>query len=112
MNWDGSPASPVEILPSQALIAEYETLILQVFGVSPINLEVLHRMRSLFLAAEIKEKSQRCKASPYSLDKPEDCGAKGARGVTPFMLSLERLGAAHLIEDYWRGFAPRVAAIH
>jgi hypothetical protein len=72
MNVDGSTASPVEILTSQALIAAYETLILQVFGVSPINLEVLHRMRSLFLAAEIKEKSQRGKASPYSQDKPED----------------------------------------
>ena len=104
MNVDGSAASPVEILTSQALIAEYETLILQVFGVSPINLEVLHRMRSLFLAAEIKEKSKRGKASPYSLDKPEDCGAKGAHVVTPFMLSLERLGKAHLIDDYWRVF--------
>jgi hypothetical protein len=104
MNVDGSAASPVEILTSQALIAEYETLILQVFGVSPINLEVLHRMRSLFLAAEIKEKSHRGKASPYSLDEPEDCGAKGAHVVTPFMLSLERLGKAYLIEEYWRVF--------
>jgi hypothetical protein len=103
-NVDGSASSPVEILTSQALIAEYETLILQVFGVSPINLEVLHRMRSLFLAAEIKEKSQRGKASPYNLEKPEDCGAKGAHVVTPFMLSLERLGKAHLIEEYWRVF--------
>ncbi len=103
-NVDGKVSSPVEILTSQALIAEYETLILQVFGVSPVNLSVLHRMRSIFLAAEIREKSLRGKASPYRLEAPEDCGAKGAHVVTPFMLSLERLGKAHLIEDYWQVF--------
>lgn len=53
MNVDGSASSPVEILTSQALIAEYETTILRVFGVSPVNLSVLHRMRSLFLAAAL-----------------------------------------------------------
>ena len=103
-NVDGKASSPVEILTSQALIAEYETLILQIFGVSSINLSVLHRMRSIFLAAEIREKSLRGKASPYRLEAPEDCGAKGAHVVTPFMLSLERLGKAHLIEDYWQVF--------
>jgi hypothetical protein len=104
MNVDGASSSPVEILTAQALIAEYETLILQVFGVTPINLEVLNRMRRIFLNAEIKEKSMRGKASPYTIEKPEDCGAKGAHVVTPFMLSLERLGQAHLIDDYWRVF--------
>ena len=104
MNVDGTSASPVEILTSQALIAEYETLILQVFGITPVNLGILHRMRYLFLAAEIREKSLRGKASPYNLEKPEDCGAKGAHVVTPFMLSLEQLGKADLIEDYWRVF--------
>jgi hypothetical protein len=103
-NVDSNQPSPVEILTSQALIAEYETLVLQVFGLTPTNLDILHRMRSIFLAAEIKEKSLRGKASPYSLSAPEDCGAKGAHVVTPFMLSLERLGKAAQIEDYWRVF--------
>jgi len=61
-------------------------------------------MRGIFLRAEIKEKSMRGKASPYTLEKPEDCGAKGAHVVTPFMLSLERLGKTHLIDEYWRVF--------
>jgi hypothetical protein len=104
MNVDGENSSPVEILTAQALIAEYETLTLQVFGVTPTNLDVLNRMRGIFLRAEIKEKSMRGKVSPYTLERPEDCGAKGAHVVTPFMLSLERLGQAHLIEDYWRVF--------
>jgi hypothetical protein len=103
-NVDSSAPSPVEILTSQALISEYETLVLKAFGITPTNLDILQRMRSIFLAAEIKEKACRGKASPYSLDRPEDCGAKGAHVVTPFMLSLERLGKAHLIEDYWRVF--------
>ena len=104
MNVDGENSSPVEILTAQALIAEYETLTLQVFGVTPTNLDVLNRMRGIFLRAEIKEKSMRGKVSPYTLERPEDCGAKGAHVVSPFMLSLERLGQAHLIEDYWRVF--------
>ena len=104
MNVDGTNPSPVEILTAQALIAEYETLILQVFGVTPVNLDVLNHMRRIFLNAEIKEKFMRGKASPYSIEKPEDCGAKGAHVVTPFMLSLERLGQANLIDDYWRVF--------
>lgn len=103
-NVDGSLPSPVEILTSQALIAEYEAVVLNVFGVTSINLNILHHMRSIFLAAEIKEKNVRGKASPYGWEHPEDCGAKGAHVVTPFMLSLERLGRAHLIEDYWRVF--------
>jgi hypothetical protein len=103
-NVDGSQPNPVEILTAQALITEYEDLVLGVFGITPINLGILHKMRSIFLMAEIKEKSFRGKASPYTLDKPEDCGAKGAHVVTPFMLSLEKLGKAALIDDYWRVF--------
>lgn len=103
-NVDSASPTPVEILTSQALICEYENIILNVFGVTPVNLSVLQRMRSIFLTAEIKEKNMRGKASPYRLDDPEDCGAKGAHVVTPFMLSLEWLGRAQLIEKYWEVF--------
>jgi hypothetical protein len=103
-NVDSDNPSPVEILTAQALIAEYETLALNTFGVSKVNLDIMQKMRTLFLRAEIKEKSMRHKASPYSLDDPKQLGAKGANAVTPFMLSLERLGKASLIEDYWEVF--------
>ena len=103
-NVDNDVPSSVEILTAQALIAEYETLALQIFGVSKVNLDILHKMRTLFLNAEIKEKSMRHKASPYTLENPKQLGAKGANAVTPFMLSLERLGKASLIEDYWEVF--------
>jgi hypothetical protein len=103
-NVDSNAPVPVEVLTSQALVAEYETLVLNVFGVTPTNLNILHKMRSIFLAAEIKEKNLRWKSSPYTFEHPEDCGAKGAHVVTPFMLSLEKLERAHLIEDYWRVF--------
>jgi len=110
-NVDSDTPSPVEILTAQALIAEYETLALRIFGVSKVNMDILHRMRTLFLQAEIKEKSMRHKASPYSLDNPKQLGAKGANAVTPFMLSLERLGKASLIDDYWEVFLLFGAAI-
>ena len=103
-NVDLDSPSPVEILTAQALIAEYETLALHIFGVTPINLEIMHKMRRLFLEAEIKEKSARWKSSPYRLDRPQDLGGKGANSVTPFMLSLDRLGKAQLIDDYWEVF--------
>jgi hypothetical protein len=99
-NVDSDTPSPVEILAAQALIAEYETLALRVFGVSKANLDILHKMRTIFLNAEIKEKSMRHKASPYQLGNPQQLGAKGANAVTPFMLSLERLEKAALIDDY------------
>jgi len=110
-NVDSDIPSPVEILTAQALIAEYETLALGIFGVSKVNLDILQRMRTLFLRAEIKEKSMRHKASPYSLDNPKDLGSKGANAVTPFILSLERLGKASLIEGYWEVFLLFGAAI-
>ncbi len=103
-NVDSNVPSPVEILTSQALIAEYENTILKVFGITPINLGILHKMRTLFLQAEIKEKAARHIASPYTLDNPKDCGTKGAHSVTPFMLGLERLGRATQIDAYWEVF--------
>lgn len=110
-NVDSDRPSPVEILTAQALIAEYETLALHVFGVSEVNMDILHHMRSLFLTAEIKEKSMRHKASPYCLEEPKQLGAKGANAVTPFMLSLEKLGKASRIDDYWEVFLLFGAAI-
>lgn len=110
-NVDSDTPAPVEILTSQALIAEYETLALNIFGVSKVNLEILHKMRTLFLNAEIREKSMRHIASPYQLDNPKQLGAKGANAVTPFMMSLERLGKADLIDDYWEVFLLFGAAI-
>lgn len=103
-NVDSDNPSPVEMLTAQALIAEYETIVLSIFGVTQTNLEIMHRMRSLFLGAEIKEKMSRHKTSPYRLDDPKDLGTKGANSVTPFMLSLEQLGKASLIDDYWEVF--------
>jgi hypothetical protein len=111
VNVDGNAPAPVEILTAQALIAEYEDLALRIFGVSQVNLDILHKMRSLFLGAEIKEKWMRGKASPYRLENPEDLGTKGANAVAPYMLSLERLGKAAYIDDYWRVFLLFGAAI-
>jgi hypothetical protein len=110
-NVDSNAPSPVEILTAQALIAEYETSALRIFGVSQVNLEIMQKMRTLFLEAEIKEKSMRGKASPYQLENPKALGAKGANSVTPFMLSLERLGKASLIDAYWEVFLLFGAAI-
>jgi len=110
-NVDSDAPSPVETLMAQALIAEYETRALRIFGVSDVNLGIMHRMRTLFLEAEIREKASRGKSSPYSLENPMGLGAKGANAVTPYMLSLERLGKASLIEAYWEVFLLFGAAI-
>ena len=110
-NVDSNAPSPVEMLVAQSLIAEYEKLALDIFGVTSVNLEIMHRMRSLFLEAEIREKSLRWKSSPYCLDEPKQLGAKGANSVMPFMLSLERLDKASLIGEYWEVFLLFGAAI-
>jgi len=110
-NVDSNAPSPVEILVAQALIAEYETLALDLFGVSATNLRIMHQMRTYFLTAEIKEKAARGKRSPYRLDNPQDLGTKGANALAPFMLSLEQVGKSGLIEDYWEVFLLFGAAI-
>lgn len=96
--------SAVELLTAQALVAEYETMILRVFGVNEVNLSILHRIRDQYLKAEIKEKSLRGKSSPYEKGKPVECGFKAAHLLTPFMLSLEHLGKRNLINDYFKVF--------
>ena len=110
-NVDSDQPSPVEILTANALVAEYETLALNIFGVSVVNLGILHRMRTLFLQAEIREKAARHQFSPYCWENPKELGAKGANAVTPYMLSLERLGRTDQIEDYWEVFLLFGAAI-
>jgi len=110
-NVDSNAPSPVEVLTAQALLEEYQTTALKVFGVTQINLDVMHRMVKIFIDAEIKEKTVRWKTSPYTLDAPQALGGKGANAITPFMLSLERLGKADLIEDYWQVFLLFGAAI-
>lgn len=104
VNVDEKSSSPVEILTAQVLISEYETLLLNAFGVTPVNLEILHNIRSLFLKAEIKEKLVRGKKSPYTLENPKECGFKAAHLLTPFMLSLDSLGKTDLVEDYFEVF--------
>lgn len=111
VNVDSARPTPVEILTAQALIAEYERRALEIFGVTPVNLGVLHKMRSIYLGAEIREKALRGIASPYHRDDPAASGLKGANAVTPYMLCLERLGKARLIDDYWQVFLLFGAAI-
>jgi len=110
-NVDVNSGSPVEILTAQALIAEYEYQVLNIYGVTPVNLEILHKMRRLYLEAEIREKMVRGKCSPYVLEKPEDCGSKGANAVAPFMLCLEKLDRVDQIDAYWQVFLLFGAAI-
>lgn len=103
-NVDGDTPTPVEILAAQSLIAEYESLALSIFGVSETNLHILHRMRTYFLDAEIKEKASRGTVSPYSLDQPQDLGTRGANALAPFMLSLEQAGKGNLVDNYCQVF--------
>lgn len=104
VNVDKENSSPTEILTAQAVISEYETLLLKSFGVNEINLEILHKIRSLFLKAEIGEKLVRGKKSPYNLNEAVACGFKAAHLLTPFMLSLDCLGRSDLIDDYFEVF--------
>jgi len=95
-NVDSSAPSPVEILTAQALIAEYETRALHIFGVSEINLEIMQRMRTLFLNAEIKEKSTRGKTSPYRLTTRKTWAQKGQTPSRPTCSA-------------WKGWAKRLS---
>lgn len=110
-NVDSEQSSPVEILTAQALINEYEKIALDVFGTTQEHMNILHKMRSYYYDAEIKEKSCRYIKSPYKNDKPEECGIKGANALTPFMLCLSHLDKEHLIDKYLQIFINFGAAI-
>lgn len=96
--------SPIELLTAQYLISQYESGILNVFGVDSVNLSILHSIRSKYLKAEIKEKSLRFQSSPYQWDRPVECGYKAAHLLTPFMLSLKLIGKESQIEQYFDVF--------
>lgn len=110
-NIDTDKPIPVEILIAELLISEYERLSLSVFGECAVNMDILARMKRLFLKAEIREKSTRWKTSPYVKDYPKQLGAKAANAVSPFMLSLEKAGKIRFLEDYWNVFLSFGAAI-
>ena len=101
---DDKQFSPVELLTSLMLVAEYETLILKTFGVNQTNLDILHHIRDQFLRSEIKEKFTRGNSSPYKKGFPIECGFKAAHLLTPFMLSLEHLGKSANIDPYFEVF--------
>jgi hypothetical protein len=77
---------------------------LEVFGTSEVNLEILHRIRHLFLKAEIKEKMARGRCSPYTIDNPMECGFKAAHLLTAYMLCLEQMGRSSERDDYFEVF--------
>lgn len=110
-NLDDNQSVQVEIITANALIAEFEHRCFSIFGFSETNATILHKMRMLFYDAEIKEKACRFKKNPYQSDKPENCGAKGANSVIPFMLCLSHLNKETLIDAYWKVFMCFGAAI-
>ncbi len=54
--------------------------------------------------AEIKEKRSRFIQSPYTIDRPEDCGYKAVHGYLPFALLLQKSGKGDQIDDYLQFF--------
>lgn len=75
-NVDGSTSTPVEILTAQALIAEYETLALSIFGVSETNLRILHQMRTYFLGQKLKKRLPVVSPVPTAWITPKIWGPK------------------------------------
>ena len=101
---DGEGFTPLQLLAAQALIADYETGVLQAFHVSKVNFNILHKIRGEFLRSEMKEKALRFKQSPYRKEAPEECGSKAAHLLTSFMLCLQSLGRAEQIDAYYDVF--------
>lgn len=97
---DSEATAPVEVLTANILLAEYEALALDVFGAAPATRGAFHRVQSLFLASELKEKRARWKSCPYEEAEPKGMGTKGLNATSPLILSLAKLGKEELVPDY------------
>lgn len=99
-NLDSRSPNPEEILTSQLLLAEYESISYEVFGAGPRQRAAFHRIRLMFLRSEIAEKRARWIGSPYVKGRPIDLGTKGLNAVAPFILCLEAAGRASQTDAY------------
>ncbi len=99
-NLDEEKENPAEILLSLSFIQEHERLLLDVFGFTAADYELLNRFKQLYLKAEIKEKRLRFVRSPYTKDHPEDCGYKAVHAYSPFGILLRRNGKEDQIDSY------------
>ncbi|HMK47348.1 MAG TPA: class 1 isoprenoid biosynthesis enzyme [Methanocella sp.] len=103
-NIDDKDHSPAEIMLSLLLIQEHDRLLQQSFKFNSADYEILNRFKQLYLAAEIKEKRSRFLESPYTKERPEDCGYKAVHGYLPFALLLQKSGKQGQIEGYMHLF--------
>jgi hypothetical protein len=103
-NLDEQKQNAAEILLSLSLIQEHDRLLLETFAFDRADYALLNHFKQLYLKAEIKEKRSRFLHSPYTLDRPEDCGYKAVHGYLPFFLLLQRSGKADQIEAYLQFF--------
>ena len=99
-NLDEGKEDPAEILLSLAYIQEHERLLLDAFGFDAADYELLNRFKQLYLKAEMKEKRLRFVRSPYTKDRPEDCGYKAVHAYLPFGILLRRNGKEGQIDGY------------
>ncbi len=103
-NLDEQKQNSAEILLSLSFVQEHDRLLLGCFDFDLADYELLSRFKQLYLLAEIKEKRSRFIKSPYTVDRPEDCGYKAVHGYLPFALLLQKSGQGNLIDDYLQFF--------
>jgi hypothetical protein len=103
-NLDEQNHNPAEILLSLSFIQEHDRLLLECFELDAAEVDLLSRFKQLYLTAEIKEKRSRFIKSPYTIDRPEDCGYKAVHAYLPFALLLQKSGKGDQIDDFLQFF--------
>jgi hypothetical protein len=89
-----------EAIMGMALIQQHEKKLLDVFGYHSLHFELIQECKDDYFSIEVREKASRGKHSPYSFDKPIECGYKAATIFPAFALALATIGRVTQIRVY------------
>lgn len=100
LHFDGGLATQAEVMMGMGLIAKEEHLLLEQYGYSSENANIVLEFKTEALIAEAREKHLRWSECSVSADAPHELGRKGAMIVPLFALPLQLLGRGSDIHKY------------
>ncbi len=100
LHFDERGATDYEAIVGLSMIQQHEQKLFEVFGFNQLNFDLLCESKKEYFDMEIREKAARHKHSPYSFEKPIECGYKTAHILPAFSLALAYTNRVSLIPTY------------
>lgn len=100
LHFDEGKLSNQEVIIGLELVQKHERILFDVFGFTNSNFNLIYQSKMDYFKIEIKEKKLKGVRSPYSFDKPIECGYKSAPAFSLFALALNKIGRYNSVETY------------